>query len=78
MPKVLTVVLVNQAPTLEALIHLNSWMPFEYRTVHIPLTPEQEAMIRPRFVGHWGQADQFEAIGQVWLEDAEQAEESTP
>ena len=69
--KVLTVIMEDRLRTEISIIHENQCVPYDRRTVHIPLTDEQIAMIEPRFLGHSGGQKRYEDIGSVWLEDIE-------
>ena len=48
----ITVILADTTPTYIALVHENQHRPYSKRTVTLPLTPEQQALIEPRETGH--------------------------
>lgn len=75
-PEILTVVLADTYGTEIAVIHENSYRPYQRRTVQIRLTEEQRAALAPRYVGMRGPDPVHEEILECWLEPVEPIEEA--
>lgn len=65
----LTVMFVDTLRTQMSIVHENSFLPYKKRIVHVPLTEEQIKLLEPRVTGKWSGVDQFEEIGDTFLED---------
>lgn len=65
----LRVVMLDTHRTQMALQHENESIPYGRRLVTIELTQEQSAMLERKSVGFNSNAEAFEEIGDVWLED---------
>lgn len=63
-----TVVFANTHRNRMALIHEGERFPYQYRTVQIELTPEQQAMLKPEEVGSERGQPVYEEIYNSWLE----------
>ena len=71
---VLTVVLANTYDTMIAISYENEHRPYKKRAVQIELTPEQEALIRPRVLGNNGGVEFREEVLECWLEPPKEEE----
>jgi hypothetical protein len=65
----LQVVMLDRHRTEMAIMHENSCVPYGRRLVSIELTEEQVAALAPQSVGTSQGKEQFEQIGDVWLEE---------
>ena len=65
---ILTVILANVTETYIAVVHENQSRPYGRRTVQVPLTADQQAMIAPRETGMISGEMQREIVLESWLE----------
>ena len=70
-PRTLTVVMLNDFQAVAAVMHLNEFHPFEFRTVQIELTPEQRAALAPRVTGSDRGKPTHETVYRCWFEPPE-------
>lgn len=65
---ILTVIFADTFHNELALVHQNEYFPFQFRTVHIELTPEQIEKLKPHELGKINGQKRYEQIWKSYLE----------
>jgi hypothetical protein len=70
-PTHLLVIMADEHRTYMSIVHENEHVPYGKRSVRIPLSEKQRAMLEPRKVGVSKGRDVFEVVHDCWLEREE-------